>query len=402
MNRKLELGLNNMSLRVLVRALAILGVVSILVHLAVLSSICGAMGLEKGYGKAEDIEFERRRASEPRAPQWFPDADLIAFSHAGVVYVIDSAGSRLWLIDGGGDKLDLAYAPSVSPDGSRIAYSAYKKSGWLPWDRTESWEIVTANPDGSDGHLLTKNDRLDVNPVWSPDGTSIFSVSVPQGSFGFRGISVAAEDGSDTPSVMKFVYPKGNHPVSGTPVLSPDGSRIAFLVDRIPSRNEMYVIETDGSGLTKLADETGLPAWSPDGQRIAFAKAETWDSRYPSGTAAGIYTIGLDVSEPQEIISFPRQSVDWVDSISWSPDGPAILFGPYIIEADGSAMRELPGPGNHASWSPDGSRIAVYAGSLSDVVLYTMARDGSDIRVLVEKAGDGSLTAAKGRPLRQL
>ena len=145
--------------------LAVLGVVFVGVVVFYVMVFGAITSIEPGL---VTYEYERKRASEPRAPQWFPDAGLIAFSHAGAVYVIDSAGSRLQLIDGGSDELDLAYAPSVSPDGSRIAYSGYKKSG-----RTESWEIVTANPDGSDGHPLTKNDRLDINPVWSPDGTSI-------------------------------------------------------------------------------------------------------------------------------------------------------------------------------------------------------------------------------------
>ena len=391
--------LNSTVFRIAVRVLAVLGVFSTLVHILAIIVIFftdfpgwGDQGLFEG----EEAAFNRRMASEPRTPKWFPEGDRIAFSHAGGVYVIDSTGTHLELIDGGGDELDLAFAPSVSPDGSRIAYTAYEQSGWLPWDKTESWDIVTAKPDGSDRHMLTENNQLDINPFWSRDGTGIFSVSAPERGTAFRGIRVTSADDSGTFPEAKYVYPKVNHPVSGTPVLSPKGSHIAFLVDRLQSGNELYVIKTDGSGLTRIDAETSLPTWSPSGQHIAYAKRVVGNAGY---TPVGIYTTTLDGSESREIISFPTQSLAWIDSISWSPDGSEILFGSYVITADGSAVtRELPWPGAHSYWSPDGSRIAVYSGDVSSVVIYTLAADGSDARVLVEETADG-LVPANGRPL---
>ena len=138
----------------------------------------------------------------PVAPQWFPDGDRIAFSHRRFAYVVDSVGSHLLLIDEGS-----AYAPNVSPDGSRIAYAAYEKSGRFPWNKSESWEIVVAKPDGSDRRLLTENDTLDHYPVWSPDGTRIFFDSRTKY---VRGFYVMAADGSDSSSADKVVDAGGS------------------------------------------------------------------------------------------------------------------------------------------------------------------------------------------------
>ena len=314
-------------------------------------------------------------------PQWFPDGDRIAFSHEGAVYVVDSTGSRLQLVDGGDGELDLAHGPSVSPDGSRIAYTSYERYGWW-WDRSESWEIVTTKPDGSDRRRLTENDIRDLNPVWSHDGTRIF--------FHKKGALYAmAADGSDE-SVKVVEVEEG--PIVRGFALSPDGSHLAFGAEVQNQGRVMYAARADGSGLTWLAD-TGLLAWSPDSLRIAyFVKGEV------GGVSRRIYTIEVDGSDVREIISFLNGGVAWADSLSWSPDGSEILYGKNIIAADGSAVRKLPVPDGHGSWSPDSSRIAVYNEDWSSsVVLATVARDGTDVRVLVARDEEGNLVAAKGR-----
>ena len=72
-----------------------------------------------------------------------------------------------------------------------------------------------------------------------------------------------------------------------------------------------------------------------------------------------------------------------------------------MVNSDGSDLREIGIGGYYASWSPDGSRIAsrIIYGSYDsrrkpkDIVLYTMAPDGTDIRVLVIGGEDNSLQA---------
>ena len=56
------------------------------------------------------------------------------------------------------------------------------------------------------------------------------------------------------------------------PVWSPDGTRIAFSSSR-NGNFDIYVVDADGGNLTQLTfcncvDQ--VPAWSPDGTRIAF------------------------------------------------------------------------------------------------------------------------------------
>ena len=55
--------------------------------------------------------------------------------------------------------------PSISPDGTRLAFSTLRHG--------DNYEIGVSNLDGSNYRRLTKTRYFEGNPVWSPDGTQI-------------------------------------------------------------------------------------------------------------------------------------------------------------------------------------------------------------------------------------
>lgn len=322
--------------------------------------------------------------------------------------MVDSSGLNLKLIDGGGPEFELAFGPSVSPDGSRIAYAAYTESGWFPWNEgTDTWDIVTAKPDGSDKLIIQDDDEYaySYDPVWSPDGDSIVF------RWDARGLGLVKGEDSESrylldPSAFEWSYTQWR------PSFSPDGSQFAFSTSGVSGAltGAIYVVGVEGEGLHRLTGDEewflGSPAWSPDGRNIAFTKNAGSQSRdgIPSLPTIGIWVVGLDGSEPREVVAFDSTSSSLnplATDISWSPDGSELLLGRYIVKADGSESQWLPGFGREASWSPDGSRLALVGRPNVAVALYTVAPDGTDPRVLVEWDENGEPVAAGGKPLRE-
>ena len=57
------------------------------------------------------------------------------------------------------------------------------------------------------------------------------------------------------------------------PAWSPDGSRVAFSSHHDRDDWEIYVMNADGTGLTRLTESVAddrSPGWSPDGLTIVF------------------------------------------------------------------------------------------------------------------------------------
>jgi Tol biopolymer transport system component len=91
---------------------------------------------------------------------------------------------------------------------------------------------------------------------WSLDGERIVYTS---GEWNYQKISIMNADGSE----QRTFHIRGG---AGQPAWSPDGERIAFTSDGTEGVGEIYVMNADGSGLTKLTDDPAYdacPAWRP-------------------------------------------------------------------------------------------------------------------------------------------
>ena len=191
----------------------------------------------------------------------------------------------------------------------------------------------------------------------------------------------------------------------GEPVVSPDGTHVAFCArDRGHGVDNMdvWVMELATRRRTRVTFDEAvdvLPVWSPDGRELLF--------RSNRNGASDLYRKRLDVDRPEELVLASPLRKDPTD---WSRDGRTILFNMFTpaggtdiwrmeLADPATARPVIAGPANqrNARFSPDGDFVAFSSDeSGTPEVLVQSLADGARWRVA---AGSEAYWHEDGRAL---
>ena len=322
-------------------------------------------------------------------PAFSPDGERIAFCSerdgGGGIFVMGSTGESVKRLT------DFGYDPAWSPDGKRIVFSS--GDGHDPWNRDALARLWVVPSSGGDVRPLTSQGDA-VQPRWSPGGHRIAFWGLNDGS-GQRDIWTVPADATGEPVPVAVT---NDPPMDWDPVWSPDGKSLYFASERGGSMNLWRTAIDEATGRTRGEPQpvttpsrmSGSISLSRDGRQLTYVSSDQRST---------IQRLGFDpvrgrVSEPPRAV-FQGSRVVYTQDLS--PNAEWIVFSNlggqedlFVVRFDGTGYRQLTDDRFHdrgPKWSLDGKRIGFYSDRSGRYETWAIRADGSGLEQLTKTTG---------------
>ena len=286
--------------------------------------------------------------------------------------------------------------PRVSPDGQRIAFVLRTTDMEANRGRNDLWLV---NADGTGSRQLTSHPDSDSQPVWAPDGHSLFFISSRGGSSQVWRLPI---DGGEPQQVTKLPLDVGAF------ALSSDGSKLAVALEVFP---DCATLECTPQ---RIADKAKSKSSGRIYDKLFVRHWDTW----ADGRRSHLFVLPVAGGAPVDVMKgmdadSPGKPFGGPDEFTFTPDGKGVVFTArdvgrqeawstdldlFLASTDGKGAPRKLTTSNRAtdtspSFSPDGKTLAYLA----------MERPGYEadrLRVILRSWPDGKervLTSAWDR-----
>ncbi|MDE2449615.1 MAG: Tol-Pal system beta propeller repeat protein TolB [Gammaproteobacteria bacterium] len=168
---------------------------------------------------------------------------------------------------------------------TRIAYVAIAGDG-----DNQRFQLVIADADGYNQHLILESRFPLMSPAWSPDGQWLSYVSF--------------EDHLSAVYVQRVLTGQRTRVsmragINGAPAWSPDSRKLALTLSGDSGHPQIYILDLGTQHLTRITDVPAInteATWSPDGRYIYFTSDRAGEPQ--------IYRIGASPGSPTQRITF--------------------------------------------------------------------------------------------------
>jgi len=286
-------------------------------------------------------------------PRWSPDGNWIAFQQGdGVrndVFVISQAGGELRKLTA---ERAMIRGLAWLPDSSGVVYASSRGSTVPYLPPLALWEVKL---EGGAARQITTADSWYEQP--DIDGSGLVATSRVRISFDIWRFPFG-ENAADNVQRAEQVTRQTGHVL--TPSEAPAGNELVFLSDS-GGHGNLWVLSAANGDLRQVTFEhdpgvaMGAPIWSPDGRSIAFVS-----SKGRTGFEFGVWLVNPDGTNLRNVA--PRGL-----GMSWAPDGRWI----YFAESSTGNLYKVPSSGGTAvkvRAEPTRNVIGVHGSTLYYVV----------------------------------